>query len=71
MLIPLPPPEHVVTSWRSALSQVRSGSTSRKMALAQIKSARGAARMALASPDISDVERAGAEAVLASTPAGS
>ena len=48
MLIPLPPPEHVVTSWRSALSQVRSGSTSRKMALAQIKSARGAARMALA-----------------------
>jgi hypothetical protein len=48
MLEPVPPPKHVVQSWRDALRLVRSRNTSLRMAAAQVQLAAGQSRQALA-----------------------
>lgn len=48
MLQPVPPAQHVLTSWRQALSMVRAESTNLNIAAAQVEQADGQARAALA-----------------------
>jgi outer membrane protein, multidrug efflux system len=48
MLEPVPPAQHVLTSWQQALTMVRSESTNLNIAAAQVEQASGQARAALA-----------------------
>lgn len=47
MLAPVPPPEHVISDWRTALDLVRTRSENYIVAQQQVEAARGRSRMAL------------------------
>lgn len=49
MLGPVPPPEKILTDWRTALQYVRNRSTDYRRAHAQVEAARGQSRIALSS----------------------
>src|ERR1700678_3630513 len=48
MLVPVPPPKRVLTSWQEAVSMLRARSTDLRIALDQVLQAEAATRVALA-----------------------